>query len=1313
MGRRAPRKASARYTACGTVEQETAAEDRQIGRILVERGLISEAALAECVKDQRELARTRGPQAPRLGEVLIERGLVPAERIHEALAQQKRRILYCPTCEIHVNVALETDKGVVLRCGNCQTPLCDPPSPQHVHVVDSSTMLIIRDTMPDEVQSSAADPAKKFGRYVLVSEVGRGGIGIVYKAWDTYLGRYVAIKLPERATASVNMSLLQEARSSVALRHPNIVNVYDIGRIEHKFYISMEFLEGHTLADEFQEARAGGEPPFYRMPARYVRIIRDVACGLQYAHTQKEPVIHCDVKPSNVFLDLTDRPVLLDFGLARHLKSATADDEQAISGTPSYMSPEQAAGHPEDIDARTDVYGLGALMYELLTGRPPFVGSVISTLKHAIADMPARPSALKTFGGRPIPAELEELCLQCLEKERSMRPRTADEVADTLDYVVQVLEEAPAPAAPTPPSAPAKPEPRPQPRTEPPRAASAAPAPVKPGALVPAAEGWALVKSSPERAKEARAWLATAYWRPVYVCMRRQGLEPELALPLAKVAFEYSADARTLRESLRHAIDNVSSDVAPSEPLLADTSGADADLPLLADEPGQAFEQAWLAELVRRALGTFYADCMRDGRSDLYDLLSTRLGWARPSRGEGDREERRAQGRFRRTLRRTVAGTVGLAAEVDAELAAVAGTAVPPGPETCPRCGLACATRVAEQVYSGFCPRCLLRLALEPEPPLEQVGPYEIVAQVGADRLGEVYRARQPGGDNVLLITLADPAMVARARDAMKLSQPGIVAIYDAGTADALPYVVTQLIEGPTLEQAAPFPREQAVQIARVIAEAVAAAHDAGLAHGALGVEHVRFDREQRPFVSGFGFVPDSPAARAADTAALATIFDACLGKPSRGQPAKSPREFMAGLGPQMQSSQKIPAYRKTGSSTVQPAYVAAAPKAEADAAEEETPGARRALMILGGLALVALLAIGGFVVRGVLLAPSSGGGGAVPTPTSDGGSARERALRDLAAARETLAGEGDVTAALKAAEGYARQHPDDVEGHVVAARGALRTLDLAAAVAHAKRAIALDAAASPAWRVLAFIAMERGETTAARDAFAKASLSWSCRVPRHAEDESDELIASALELYLKGDKAGAQRVLADAIRRRETPEGYRWSGVVLDDPGASFRWQARALQLRADYAPALIERGRSNAAQGAHADAVADFTDALKAMPRAYPALLGRGLSLAEVGRGDEAEKALGQALAVRDDILARLARAAVRTAAGQWEGALEDATAAATLDPHLAAAHFERGRALWKLKRPEEADVAFQRALDKDPRLKAKIAAVKREKP
>jgi serine/threonine protein kinase len=423
-----------------------------LGEWCLRNGLATSEEIDACLKIQRA-AETPGRAAPRLGEILVARGVLTHHQVTEALAAQKKAIRQCPRCGIQINVAVRGD-AAQYRCARCNGPLTTPSSTSPLHAVDEGFILVSKDPVPPDVERALEDPANRFGKYVLVRLLGRGGIGAVYLAWDTYLSQFVALKRllaapkygPQDTPSEHIQSLLKEARNTIRLRHPGVVSVFDVGRVGREYYVAMEFLEGETLAAQIDAARQQGKPsPFYQDPKATLLQLVEIARAVEYAHGRPSPIIHCDLKPANILIDPDGHPHVLDFGLAKNLK-LDKPEKGEISGTPSYMAPEQASGDTDMIDRRTDVYAFGAILYELLTGRPPFVGGTMEILGKTIGDLPERPSdtlrettkrsrrdELSTRELLRVPPALEDLCMKCLQKNRSDRPQTLEEVAQALE----------------------------------------------------------------------------------------------------------------------------------------------------------------------------------------------------------------------------------------------------------------------------------------------------------------------------------------------------------------------------------------------------------------------------------------------------------------------------------------------------------------------------------------------------------------------------------------------------------------------------------------------------------------------------------------------------------------------------------------------------------------------------------------------------------------------------------------------------------------------------------------------------------------
>jgi serine/threonine protein kinase len=422
------------------------------GNLLVERGFISSRELEDALALQRRSIVEGIEPIPRLGEILIRRGAVTEQQVADALAAQNKKILACNTCHTQVNVE-ERDDAAAYKCVRCGGEMREPAQVSSVSVVDTSVILVPRDPVPREVEAAGQDPARKMGKYILLEELGRGGAAIVHRAWDTYLHQYVALKFlkapPETADPealaryeSHIRDLLKEARNSIRLRHPNIVTVYDVGRLERHFFIAMDCLNGRTLLQLVREAREKGKAsPFYDDPSKYLTVMRDIARAVHYAHTRQVPVIHCDLKPSNIFIDQTWRPYVLDFGLAREMEAGVSSSEDpGVRGTPAYMAPEQASGEMEGIDARTDVYGIGAILYELLTGQPPFTGDLLDVLHRVVNQAPRSPREVLQGAAnerRAVPpSTLEWIALKCLEKSKDRRYQSASELAGEFDHIL-------------------------------------------------------------------------------------------------------------------------------------------------------------------------------------------------------------------------------------------------------------------------------------------------------------------------------------------------------------------------------------------------------------------------------------------------------------------------------------------------------------------------------------------------------------------------------------------------------------------------------------------------------------------------------------------------------------------------------------------------------------------------------------------------------------------------------------------------------------------------------------------------------------
>ncbi len=289
------------------------------------------------------------------------------------------------------------------------------------------------ETPPQNDSNVSLFEARDYGDYELLEELGRGGMGVVYKARQKKLDRIVALKMILRGDLASPADLARfraEAEAAAQLHHAHIVPVYEVGEIDGRPFFSMKLIEGTTLArkllDGPQPSRAAAE-----MLAPICRAIAD-------AH--RRGVLHRDLKPSNILIDQEGHPFVTDFGLAKRVKSDASDSHLiglhsitqsgAILGTPSYMAPEQAAGNRGHVSTASDIYSLGAILYAMLTGRPPFQAeSALDTVLMVLEQDAVPPRMLNP----KVDPDLEMIALKCLQKPQDLRYATADALADDLE----------------------------------------------------------------------------------------------------------------------------------------------------------------------------------------------------------------------------------------------------------------------------------------------------------------------------------------------------------------------------------------------------------------------------------------------------------------------------------------------------------------------------------------------------------------------------------------------------------------------------------------------------------------------------------------------------------------------------------------------------------------------------------------------------------------------------------------------------------------------------------------------------------------
>jgi tetratricopeptide (TPR) repeat protein len=305
----------------------------------------------------------------------------------------------CPNCHQPTEVAADTTLTDLI-CSACGS---------HFSLVDQS-------------QATRMAPSlTRLGRFDLIERLGVGGFGSVWKARDKELDRTVAIKIPRAGGMSPEQQekFFREARAAAQLRHPRIVSVHEVGRDGDSVYIVSDFVRGVTLGDWLTGQKLTGREA--------AELCAKVADALHHAH--EHGIVHRDLKPANVIIDYDGEPHLMDFGLARRESGeVTVTMDGQLVGTPAYMSPEQAQGEAHTADRRSDIYSLGAILFQLLTGELPFRGNARMLVKQVIHDEP--PSPRKLNGN--IPKDLETITLKCLEKEPNKRYQTANDLQSEL-----------------------------------------------------------------------------------------------------------------------------------------------------------------------------------------------------------------------------------------------------------------------------------------------------------------------------------------------------------------------------------------------------------------------------------------------------------------------------------------------------------------------------------------------------------------------------------------------------------------------------------------------------------------------------------------------------------------------------------------------------------------------------------------------------------------------------------------------------------------------------------------------------------------